>query len=207
VTVEADAALPPTPRPPRRYKSRIILATTVLGILALVSWTQTWFAVELDDGVALAVDGQVGAPALSALALTSLVLVGALSIAGPFFRIVFGVLQALIGVAILFSAVIAVSGPVAAAAPAISEATGVAGEASVADLVVSIALTPWPWVALAAGALILLLGVAIVATGRRWPGSTSKYQTTTRLEQPGAQRTSVDDWDSLSGGDDPTTRD
>jgi uncharacterized membrane protein (TIGR02234 family) len=207
VTSEADAAVQPAPRPPRRYKSRIILATTVLGILALISWTQTWFAVELSDGVALAVDGQVGAPALSALALTSLVLVGALSIAGPFFRIVFGVLQTLIGVAILFSAVIAVTGPVAAASPAISEATGVAGAPSVAALVDSIALTPWPWVALAAGALIVLLGVAIVVTGRRWPGSTSKYQTTTRLEPAPAQRTSVDDWDSLSGGDDPTTRD
>ena len=204
-------AAPSTPaqpeRPPRRYKSRIILATTVLGILALVSWTQTWFSVVLDDGATLAVDGQVGAPALSALALTSLVLVGALSIAGPFFRIVFGVLQALIGVAIVFSAVLAVTAPVSAAGPAISVATGVAGDESVAALVASIALTPWPWAALASGVLIIVLGAAIVVTGRRCPGSTRKYQTTTRLEPTDAKRTSVDDWDSLSGGDDPTTTD
>jgi hypothetical protein len=198
----AEAASAPRPR---RYKSRIILAATVLGVLTLISWTQTWFTVELSDGAILPVDGQVGAPALSALALTSLVLVGALSIAGPFFRIVFGVLQALIGVAIVFSAVLAVSAPVDAAGAAISVATGVAGDDSVADLVVSIALSPWPWVALVAGAVIVLLGIAIVVTGRRWPGgATRKYQTATRLEPAAAQRTSVDDWDSLSSGDDPT---
>ena len=191
-------------RPPRRYKSRIILATAVIGVLTLISWTQTWFAIVLSDGADLPVDGQVGAPALSALALTSLVLVGALSIAGPFFRIVFGILQSLIGVAIVFSAVLAVSAPVSAADPAISEATGVAGEESVAELVTSIALTPWPWVALVSGALIVLLGLAIVVTGRSWPGATRKYQTTTRLAPAAAQRTSVDDWDSLSGGEDPT---
>ena len=203
----AEAPGETAPRP-RRYKSRIILAATVLGVLTLVSWTQTWFTVLLSDGATLAVDGQVGAPALSALALTSLVLVGALSIAGPFFRIVFGVLQSLIGVAIVFSAVLAVSAPVSAAGPAISVATGVAGDESVADLVSSIALSPWPWVALVAGSVIVLLGGAIVLTGRHWPGgSTRKYQSSTRLEPAAAERTSVDDWDSLSGGDDPTTKD
>ena len=205
----AEGATAPAPAArPRRYKSRIILAATVLGVLTLISWTQTWFTVVLSDGATLPVDGQVGAPALSALALTSLVLVGALSIAGPFFRIVFGVLQALIGVAIVFSAVLAVSAPVSAAGPAISEATGVAGDESVAALVVSIALTPWPWLALVSGAVIVLLGAAIVVTGRRWPGgSTRKYQSSTRLEPAPAERTAVDDWDSLSGGDDPTTKD
>jgi hypothetical protein len=202
----AEAVMPAAPKP-RRYKSRIILATTVVAVLTLISSTQTWFSVVLSDGAALEVDGQVGAPALSALALTSLVLVGALSIAGPVFRVVFGVLQVLIGVAIVFSAVLAVTDPVAAAAPAVSVATGVAGTESVRGLVTSIALSPWPWLALVAGALIVLLGAAIVVTGRSWPGSTRKYQTTTRLEDPSAPRSSVDDWDSLSHGDDPTTKD
>lgn len=195
-----------TPRAPRRTKSKVILVSALLALATLVAWTQVWFAVDLVDGNALEVDGQVAAPALSALALTSLVLVGALSIAGPFFRLVFGVLESLIGVAIVFSGILAVTDPVAASASAISAATGVAGENSVADLVDSIAQSPWPWVAIVAGALIVVAGVVIVIVSRTWAGSARKYQAT-RLEPVKSERTSVDDWDALSGGNDPTTRD
>ena len=195
-----------TPRAPRRTKSKVILVSALLALATLVAWTQVWFAVDLVDGNAIEVDGQVAAPALSALALTSLVLVGALSIAGPFFRLVFGILESLIGVAIVFSGILAVTDPVAASASAISAATGVAGENSVADLVDSIAASPWPWVAVVAGALIVVAGVVIVVVGRTWAGSSRKYQAT-RLEPVKSERTSVDDWDALSGGKDPTTND
>ena len=195
-----------TTRTPRKSKSKVLLVSALLALATLVAWTQSWFTVELVDGNTLAVDGQVAAPALSALALTSLVLVGALSIAGPFFRLVFGILESLIGVAIVFSGIVAVADTVGASASAISTATGVAGENSVADLVESITQSPWPWVAIVAGVLIVLAGVVIVVVSRNWPGSSRKYQST-RLEPVEAQRTSVDDWDALSGGNDPTTRD
>jgi uncharacterized membrane protein (TIGR02234 family) len=193
-------------RAPRRTKSRVILVSALLALAALISWTQVWFTVELVDGTALEVAGQVAAPALSALALTSLVLVGALSIAGPFFRLVFGILESLIGVAIVFSGILAVTDPVAASASAISTATGVAGENSVADLVDTVTQSPWPWVAIVSGVLIIAAGVVILIVGRTWPGSSRKYQAT-RLEPAESERTSVDDWDALSGGNDPTTRD
>jgi hypothetical protein len=192
---------------PRGSKSIVLLASAVIAILTLVSWTQVWFGVVLTDGAALEVDGQVAAPALSALSLASLVLVGALAIAGPFFRIVFGVLEALIGVAVVFSGVLAVSDPVAASASAISTATGVAGKASVAAAVESIDGSVWPWIALACGALMLLAGAAIIVLSRRWPNSASRRYQTTRLEPVASERTSVDDWDALSGGTDPTTND
>jgi hypothetical protein len=195
----ADAA-------PRSTKPLVILAGALLALGALISWTQVWFGVTLQDGARLDIDGQVAAPALSALALTSLVLVGALSIAGPFFRVVFGVLESLIGVAIVFSAVLAITDPVGASRPAISVATGLAGDQAVADTVRSLEPSLWPWLALLAGALIVLAGAAIIVLGRRWPGSSRRYQAT-RLEPADGPRSSVDDWDALSGGDDPTTRD
>ncbi|GAB3606412.1 hypothetical protein GCM10027413_18210 [Conyzicola nivalis] len=196
----------PTRRAPRRTKSMVILASAVLAILTLVSWTQVWFGVTLVDGTTIDVDGQVAAPALSALALTSLVLVGALSIAGPVFRVVFGALESLIGVAVVFSGVLAADDPVAASASAISTATGVSGASSVADLVDTIDGGFWPWLVIVCGVLIILAGVAIIVTSRTWPTATRKYQAA-RLEPADAQRTSVDDWDSLSGGKDPTTND
>jgi hypothetical protein len=191
---------------PRRTKSLVILVGALLALATLVSSTQVWFGVSLDDGTRLDVDGQVAAPALSALALTSLVLVGALSLAGPFFRVVFGVLESLIGVAVVASGVLAVGHPVGAAAPAISVATGVAGEKSVAGLVAGIDQSVWPWAAIVSGVLIVAAGLAIIVLGRTWPGSSRRYRAT-RLEPVDAERTSVDDWDALSGGSDPTTRD
>ena len=192
---------------PRGTKSTVLLASALVAILTLVSWTQVWFGVTLTDGAVLEVAGQVAAPALSALALTSLVLVGALAIAGPFFRVVFGVLEVLIGVAVVFSGVLAVADPVAASASAISTATGVAGKASVADSVASIDGSVWPWIALACGVLMLVAGAAIIVLSRRWPNSASRKYQATRLEPAGAERTAVDDWDALSGGKDPTTND
>lgn len=197
---------PAVARAPRRTKSRVILASALLALAVLVAWTQTWFGVALTDGNRLEVAGQVAAPALSALALTGLVLVGALSIAGPFFRIVFGVLEALIGVAVVFSGILAVSDPVASSASAISAATGVAGENSVADLVAAVDQSAWPWVAIVCGALLVVAGAVVVVVSRTWPGSSRKYQAT-RLEPAATERTSVDDWDALSGGDDPTRND
>ena len=197
-----DAAV----RTARRIKNTVILASAVLAIIALVAWTQVWFQVALVGGTAVEVGGQIAAPALSALSLTSFVLVGALSIAGPVFRFVFGVLEALIGVAVVFSGALAVADPIAASASAISTATGVAGEKSVAELVDTIDGGLWPWVTIVCGVLIVLAGIAIVVTSPRWPGSTRKYQAA-RLVPADAQRTSVDDWDSLSGGEDPTTND
>ena len=192
---------------PRGTKSMVLLASALIAILTLISWTQVWFGVVLTDGAALEVDGQVAAPALSALALTSLVLVGALAIAGPFFRFVFGVLEALIGVAVVFSGVLAVSDPVAASASAISTATGVAGKTSVAESVESIDGSVWPWIALVCGVMMLVAGAAIIVLSRRWPNSASRKYQSTRLEPVATERTAVDDWDALSGGNDPTTND
>jgi len=64
-------------------------------------------------------------------------------------------------------------------------------------------MTAWPILALVAGALLIATGLLVVATARRWPGATRKYQTV-RLAPADGARTSVDDWDALSGGDDPT---
>jgi len=207
VTEQSAPGTPVAPKARRSTKSMVLLASAAIAVLTLVSWTQVWFGVTLVDGAALEVDGQVAAPALSALALTSLVLVGALAIAGPFFRVVFGVLESLIGVAVLFSGVLAVSDPIAASASAISTATGVAGKTSVAQSVASLDGGVWPWIALGCGALMLVAGVAIIVLSRRWPNQASRKYQATRLEPASTERSAVDDWDALSGGNDPTTRD
>jgi uncharacterized membrane protein (TIGR02234 family) len=170
----------------------------------------------------LQVTGSTAAPALTALALAGLALGGALAIAGPVIRVVLGLLEVLLGVSVSLAAVLAISNPAAASAAAVTAATGIAGRNSAAGTVTDSALTAWPFVAAGAGVLMVVAGVLVVGTARRWPGPTNRYQAT-RFEPVDGARTeggtrtaassdtgargtndAVGDWDDLSRGDDPT---
>jgi len=188
---------------PRRLKFVAILAGLLLSGLTLLTWTQVWYDITLTTGQSLSVGGDVAAPALTALALSSLALAGALSIAGVVFRVVLGLLQAAIGALVITSAAIAIADPIAASARSISAATGVSGGQSVAELVSQVSATPWPLLALLCGILLTLLGLSIVATARLWPPSSRKYQAV-RLESADGERSAIGDWDALSDGRDPT---
>ena len=189
---------------PRRLKLTSILLGIALSGLVLLAWTQQWFAIVLATGASVTVGGDVAAPALTALALSGLALAAALALAGVVFRVVLGILQAALGALVVTSSVMAIANPVAASAQAISAATGVGGAASVMALVTSTGSTAWPVVALLAGILIVLLGIATVATARRWPASSRKYQAV-RME-PADGESTIGDWDALSDGRDPTSR-
>lgn len=183
-----------------RLRLTIILVGILVAGLVLLTWTQTWFELVLDGGQKLSVQGQAAAPALSALGLASLALLGALSIAGRGVRLALGILEAVIGVFVVITVIGVLSNPAAASASTITAATAVSGPESIAALITSTATGAWPSLAIAAGVLTALVGVAVIATGRRWPGPTRKY------EAAGADDTGtpVGAWDSLSDGSDPT---
>jgi len=178
------------------------MAGIALSGVIFLAWTQQWFSITLDDGPVLEVDGDVGAPAVSTLALTGLVLIGALAIAGPFFRAVLGVLQALLGATIVLSGVLALMDPIAASSAVITEATAVAGKEAVAGMVASAAITAWPWISTVSGGFLTLVGIVVLMTGRLWPASSRKYSALRTKAVGGGDP--VEDWDSLSSGDDPT---
>ena len=113
----------------RRLKLVVLFGSIALSGIVILGWTQEWFAVAIVDGPLLSVAGDVAAPALVVLALTCLILNGALSIAGPFFRVVLGVLEAVLGATVVLSGVIAIADPIGASAETISTATGVESKA------------------------------------------------------------------------------
>lgn len=191
---------------PRRLKASLLISGVVLAGLALLAWTQPWVAIDLSDGRTLVVSGDRAAGAVSALALTCLVLNGALSIASHIFRVVLGALEALIGATLVLVSSLALGSPVTASAAALSEATGVSGNDSLGTLVASVSVTGWPWVSVAAGALLVALGVAVLASAARWPGSGRKYGAVRMQTLDGvtADASNIDAWDALSRGDDPT---
>jgi uncharacterized membrane protein (TIGR02234 family) len=183
---------------------RLISMVAIVAEAALVSlaWSQTWFLLRL-SGAEVPVPGAVAGGALLPLALASLALVAALALAGPFFRVVLGVLDALLGVCVVAVSVWALSDPVRASLPVLVDATGfTADEQAFLDEIASTVTLPWPFVGLAGGVLMILTGIAIAVTSRAWPTSGAKYSRT-RLETPDG--TAIHDWDALSEGDDPTT--
>ena len=185
-----------------------MLAGVVLSALTILTWTGQWFSLTIDGSAAtqshLSAAGDVAAPALVTLALAGLALVGALAIAGPMIRYVLGAVQTLLGVTIVLSAVSALRDPVAASASLITEATGVSGAGPIAALVRSVSVTAWPAITIVVGALVVILGLFLLFTGRFWPVSSRKYQAV-RLERQAVGENPAADWDSLSNGTDPTT--
>lgn len=201
---------------PERMKLPAILGLLAGSGLALLAWSQTWFTARLVDGqataggaTALEVGGAVASPALAALALAGLALAGALAIAGPVIRVVLGLLALALGGSVVLASALALGDPVRAVAPAVAEATGVAGAEPTAELVAGVAASAWPFVAILGGVLIAVAGLVVIVTGRTWPTS-RRYGGGARLAPdaprggvPASDR-AVDDWDGLSRGDDPT---
>lgn len=189
---------------PRRLKLTLLLASLAVSGIVFLAWTREWFAVTLSTGQVLSVTGSTAAPATSTLALTTLVLVGALAIAGPVFRVILGILESLLGVTIALSSILAIADPTQSSRPAITAATGIAGTESVSDLVESVSTSVWPWISAVAGIALVVLGVLVAITGRRWPGSSRKYSTVRTAPVEGD---TIGDWDALSKGNDPTDSD
>ena len=195
----------------RRARLLAVAAIVACGAIGIISSTQTWLTVVLDDGVhgALAVPGASAIPVLAPLSLAVLALGGALSIVGLALRFVFGALTTLIAVLLgWLTAQIAVAQPSTVVASTVTEVTGITGDAAVADLVSSISATAWPVITLAAWILLLAAGVFTLVTARSWRGSGRRYQT-----EDGARPTAssgsrphdaIDSWDDLSRGEDPT---
>lgn len=192
---------------PRRIRTVSLIVPALVAALALLSWTQVWIELELTDGSRVAAAGDVAAVAVPALALAGLALIAALVLAGPVFRVILGLLQTALGAALLVSAVLALTDPIAAGQPAVTALTGVDGDASVRELVASASTTGWVVACLLAGTLGIVGGLVISVLARRWPDRTRRYETT-RWESEDGDTTPdrFGEWDALSDGSDPTAR-
>ncbi len=192
----------------RRSRSLSVLGILAAGAVGVIAATQTWIVITLTDAAAdpLTVPGADAVPLLAPLSLAALALGIALSIIGPVMRYVFGAIAAAIAVALIVLTLGIVTGPpVAALAGAVTDHTGIAGDASVADLVASTALTPWPLVSLACWIVLLAAAVLTLATAHTWKATGRRYRQST---EPHAATSgpldAVDSWDDLTRGEDPT---
>ncbi|WP_420362217.1 Trp biosynthesis-associated membrane protein [Curtobacterium aetherium] len=216
----------------KRSRPLVVVVGLAVAGLVMLSWTQTWFTMHLDHSAAVvstvAADGAAVVPQYTAVAIASLALFLALTIAGRVVRVVLAVVQVLLGVAVVVTGVSALDDPVASARSAVGSVAGVSDVGAVRQVVTSVDVSPWPVVGIAAGVLAALLGIAVLFLQRSWPGPSRKYGDATT---PGASsaagaratggapapsgdvaaapvaRDAIVDWDDLSAGVDPTAGD
>lgn len=216
MTEHAPETPAPGPRPRPRGKLLLLGLIALAGAVALAAATQTWVVVDLLAGAAafdrLEVSGQELNPSLSPIAIAGLASALALTIAGPVFRRVLGVLAALLGAGIVALGLLALIDPRAEAASAVATATGIAGDAQY-ELVRSVAATTWPSLAVAAGVLLATAGVLVLVLGGAWRAAGRRYQSAGAVADGSATAGAaagdaapdrISEWDQLSDGDDPS---
>lgn len=185
-----------------RLRGVAVLALLSLNALVVLAWSQEWLVARADR-TTLSVPGSAAGGAELPLALTGFALVAAILIAGRVFRVILAVLQALLGACVAIAAGLVLADPADAARAQAARQTGIAGDA--VDVVA--APTAWPVVALVLGVTLVLAGIGVAATVRRWPRATSRFE---RSRAAAAERGGpvapdpIEEWDALSGGEDPT---
>lgn len=212
-----------------RSKPLLLGGIALAGAAALFAATQVWVALALVPGAAafevLEATGQQLNASLSPVALAALASALALTIAGRWLRRVLGVLVALLGAGVVAISAAVLADPGASASGRLAEATGLAGSAQ-ADLVTSVDVLPYIWVAMLAGALLVVLGLLVLLLGGRWKTAGRKYRAAGDAGpgapvgpgdaaataaagggRAGEDRDRISDWDELSGGSDPTDGD
>ncbi|QZQ54042.1 Trp biosynthesis-associated membrane protein [Curtobacterium sp. TC1] len=198
----------------KRSRPIVVVAGLLVAGVVMLSWTQTWFTVDLHDGAAVTstvdADGAAVVPQYTALAIASLALFLAMTIAGRVLRVVLACVEILLGVGVVVSGITALGDPIAAAKGAVGEVAGVSDLAAVRRVVSGVDVSLWPAVGIVGGVLAVLLGVVVIVVQRAWPGPSRKYGAATagaaadaRAKAP-VERDAVVDWDDLSAGVDPT---
>lgn len=207
----------------RKFKTYSLFAAFVLSATILISWSQTWFFLEVTfptvNSEGLAVSGQIAAPGLSAFGLAGFAITAALALSSVVIRRILGVLLLGLGIAVVFISVSAWTDPVLAAAPQLTSLSAISDIETLRTFVLSSSLTAWPGISVVAGILLVPLGIIIVFTAGKWgtgsrkfdrvdPSSSDSVQAKPRQSTVGENKDSssvnIDAWDSLSHGIDPT---
>jgi uncharacterized membrane protein (TIGR02234 family) len=204
--VSAAAEAPVVPAA-RRELTTAVLGAAVAGGLALVAGGQPWADVTTDRRAPLppvtgVLSGAEAAPLVPATGLVLLAAAVALLAVRGAARTGVGLLVAVAGGVLGWSALRGLAGDLAAA-----DRPQVRGTTT-ADV-----LAVWPAVALVGGVLAAAVGVLVVVRGRGWPAMGRRYerpagQTEAAARRPERARTdedrSQDAWKAMDRGEDPT---
>lgn len=202
-----------TSGPSRR---RTVLVALGAGAGALVTGTAVWLrsatTSPVEGEVPVEVVGSVVAPGVNAGGLLALAAAVALALGGRWGARLAGAGILLAGALVVGSALGGLADPERAATSAASEAVGVG------TLSTDVTVTVLPWLAVAAGLVLVGAGAWALARAARWAAPSARHDApaapgapaaTAGPRPPAASSTDVppddhDSWDALSRGEDPT---
>lgn len=189
----------------------LLLTAALTGVCAV----PTWLSVPTDSVLGVTetvrVSGGAAAPALVAAALVLLAATGAIALVGRIGRWLVVATVLLAGLLVVGGAVSVLRDPAAAAAPTVADRIGIE------RVVGEVAVSPWPWVALGVGLLVVAVAVWLARVSGGWSVA-GRHDRTARAAATGARDGAAagstaraarpvderDQWDALSRGDDPT---
>ncbi|WP_120004431.1 Trp biosynthesis-associated membrane protein [Nesterenkonia muleiensis] len=182
-------------------RKNTILFIQIASVLILVSTALTWVtATGLPDTAAadeISLSGAEMAPTIRAMGVVGVAGGVAATIAKGWLRGLIGAVVFGAGVLSFVAAVLALSNPAAAAAPALADYTGTTDPA--AEYAVGFAV----WMALLGSILLVITSLALLLFSPGWDDDTTSKKFS--RGKPGAQNPDeIDMWDDLSDGEDPT---
>ncbi|MDO8144980.1 MULTISPECIES: Trp biosynthesis-associated membrane protein [unclassified Isoptericola] len=185
----------------------LLLGAATFGVSAPV-WLRTTVATALQPEVTVEVAGTSAAPVVSAAAFVTVACALATTLAGRVARRVALVVAVLAGLAVVGGTAAVLRDPVGPAVTAAADAAGVT------ELTAPVSLTPWPWLAVVAGAGIAVVAVLGLVGAGSWPATGGRHEraggpvATAGGEEPRTDDDAADaqaDWDALSRGTDPSS--
>jgi len=195
-------------------RSTVLIATVVTSTLLLISGAQPWVVLGLSSAESsareLIVTGGTLAPSFVGLSLAYAAALIVALVSRGIIRIVSSVIAILAVLGAFVVSLIVASDPLAAARVAIAGVTGVSDTVRQRDLIDSLALQPWAFIAMSVLVVSAFVGVAVIVAGRSWTSNARRFE---RPNQSASQRGSrAQDnendphatWDDFSGGGDPT---
>lgn len=194
-------------------KSAVLLVLAVSTLAGLIFTLQTWVVFRFSE-VSLNGEGNAGFSVTGAelsqltvaLLLAVLALTAVVGITGKRLRAILLALVVIVGSLTLATVTLALSSPIAASQTRLTEQTGLAGVETLSQQLTSVVITPLPYFTLGASVVVTLVAIVGLAVHSRWTSSGRRYEVQ-RQEKIGSEKPDrIDDWDSLSQGDDPSDR-
>jgi uncharacterized membrane protein (TIGR02234 family) len=169
----------------------------VTVVPALPTWLTTTGTTPLRGTVPVTISGSQVAPGIFAAGVALLAAAAAVALVGPVGRWVVAVVVAGCGVLVAVSAGAVLSDPLAAATPVVADVTGVGHISGPVET------SAWPWVAVVAGALVVLGAAWFVRSSSSWERASRRHEAASGagVDGPDDERSA---WDALSRGDDPS---
>jgi hypothetical protein len=191
--------------------------TAVFSILAgsvitLVAWTQNWVSLNLSSAEiktqAIEATGQASTVLPAGLALVAIATALVLLTTRGVLAYVISALNLAVAVALLAIVVAFAADPVSFEFKQLSALSGISDHAALRFLVSNQTLGWGLWLC-GLGALAIMFGAVVTALGtHRWPARRSKYeraQSSPGTSKPVGPVTTLDAWDEMSRGTDPTS--